>query len=156
MSGSITLQFVGSNDILSDTIKLFERGWCSHVDAVMPDGMLLGARFSGGVAIRPPDYEAFPRKLQVHLPAEDAVAAAFYDALRSQLGKPYDVEAIAAFAFDRDWRATDHWFCSEIQAWALERAGYFPHPLAATDSTITPRDLLLILSPFSADATLVG
>lgn len=156
MSGSIVMQFVACDDIGSNIIKRFSRGWCSHVDAVLPDGRLLGARFDGGVAIRAPDYEVFARKLQVRLQTADEVVTAFHDALYSQIGKPYDKTAIVAFALDRNWQEDDSWMCSEYQAWGLQQANFFPHPLAAIDSQITPRDLLLVVSPFSADATMVG
>lgn len=68
--------------------------------------------------------------------------------LREQVGKPYDKLGIVAFAFDRDWRSPESWFCSELQARALEVCGWFPKPLAAHASTITPRDLFLVLSPW--------
>jgi hypothetical protein len=53
--GAITLQFVTSRDPESWAIRTFQRGWCSHVDSVMDDGRLLGARSDGGVLIRPPN-----------------------------------------------------------------------------------------------------
>ena len=59
--GAITLQFVTSRDPESWAIRTFQRGWCSHVDSVMDDGRLLGARSDGGVQIRPPNYEKFAR-----------------------------------------------------------------------------------------------
>ena len=42
--GAITLQFVTCSDPGSWAIRTFQRGWCSHVDSVMDDGRLLGAR----------------------------------------------------------------------------------------------------------------
>ena len=62
----ISLQFSALNDIASEAIKLFERSWCSHVDAILPDGTLLGARADiygnvpAGVQIRPPGYARMP------------------------------------------------------------------------------------------------
>lgn len=156
MSGAIVLQFAGSDDIMSDSIKLFSRGWCSHVDSVLPDGRLLGARLDGGVAIRPANYAKWARTLQVRLQTSDDVVAAYYAAVTSQLGKPYDMAAIAGFVIGRDWQDPGHWMCSELGAWGLQQSSFFPHPLAAIDSQITPRDLLLVVSPFSADATMVG
>jgi hypothetical protein len=59
--GVITLQFVTSRELESSAICTFQRGWCSHVDSVMDDGRLLGARSDGGVQIRPPNNEKFSR-----------------------------------------------------------------------------------------------
>ena len=59
--GAITLQFETTSDPGSWAIRTFQRGWCSHVDTVMDDGRLLGARLDHGVQIRPPNYEKFSR-----------------------------------------------------------------------------------------------
>jgi hypothetical protein len=67
--GAITLQFVTSRDPESWAIRTFQRGWCSHVDSVMDDGRLLGARSDGGVQIRPPNYEKFSRVERVVISA---------------------------------------------------------------------------------------
>jgi hypothetical protein len=148
MSSGIILQFVASDDPLSNLIKHFSRGWCSHVDAVLDSGELLGARLDGGVKIRPADYEKFSRRRRVLLPAPVEVTEAFYGFLRDQLGKPYDMAAIAGFVFDRDWRDDDAWFCSEVDARGLEVCKWLPNPLASMPSGITPRDLELVVSPW--------
>ena len=41
----------------------------------------------------------------------------------SQIGKPYDLSAIAGFALHRNWQEQDSWFCSELVAWCLEQGG---------------------------------
>lgn len=153
----ITLQFAAMSDAGSEAIKLFSRGWPSHVDAVIPEG-LLGARsdtLAGvppGVQIRPPGYEAFDRTLVVTLPCTPGQEAAFHAFLMAQIGKPYDKLAIAAFAVQRDWRMPDAWFCSELVAAALEACGWFPAPLANPANELTPRDLLLAVSPWGVVA----
>ena len=142
------LRFVTSNDFISAAIRAGEYGfWASHAEAVMPDATYLGAHIDGGVKARPPGYDAkaMRRELFVTLPATGEQDAAFYVFLRGQVGKPYDMEAIAALVAERDWRAPDSWFCSELQAAALEACGQLPK-LAADVAKITPRDLLLILS----------
>lgn len=165
----IRLRFVtgAPRDWVSNAILAGERdGWCTHVEAVMPDGTLLGAHIDGGVMARPVGYDKVTatRELLVELFPDDFtgigkgqgisfieenglanVANAFYDFLRAQLGKPYDLTALAGAAFDRDWHQDDAWFCSELQAAALEHCGYLPR-LAAIDSHVSPRDLLLVLS----------
>ena len=142
----ITLQFVSTADLGSDLIEYYDHGLYSHVDAVLPDGRLLGARQDGGVAIRPPNYEKFNRKLVVTLPCPAPISDAFYAFLDAQLGKPYDNSAIAGFAVGRDWRAPDSWFCSELDASALELAGFFAGPLSTPANKVAPDDLLLVLS----------
>lgn len=151
----ITFQFCAMSALSSDVIKIFERGWCSHCDAVMPDGSLLGARSDvvggkpAGVQIRPPSYEVWTRIERVSLEATPEQEAAFYAFLREQIGKPYDSIAIAAFAIGRDWRSPNSWFCSELQAAALEASKWFPKPLSSVANEITPRDLLLVVSPWA-------
>lgn len=144
----IRLRFVTCNDAVSAGIRAAEYGfWASHVEAVMPDGTLLGAHFEGGVQARPSDYDngKFTKELFVDLPVSNSQETSFLDFLRAQIGKPYDLTAIAAFVAGRDWREEDSWFCSELQAAALEACMFFG-TLATDVNHITPRDLLLIVS----------
>lgn len=145
----ITIRFVTCNDPISAAIRAAEYGfWASHAEALMPDGTLLGAHAEGGVLARPHDYDKgqFTKEQYVNLNISDDLANKFYNFLKLQLGKPYDLTAIAAFIVGRNWREQDSWFCSELQAAALENCGYFSNPLATEVNHITPRDLLLILS----------
>ena len=144
----ITLRFVTHADAVSAGIRLGEYGfWASHVEAVMPDGKLLGAHYEGGVLAREKGYDAgkMERELIVSLPCDDATAQKFHDFLRGELGKPYDLRAIASLVAERDWRTPDSWFCSELQTAALEASAWMPK-LADDVAKITPRDLLLIVS----------
>ncbi|WP_315792213.1 hypothetical protein [Bradyrhizobium sp. SZCCHNRI1002] len=145
----ITIRFVTSDSAVSFGIRYFSYGfWASHVEAKMPDGSLLGAHLSGGVMARAADYDKgeFSRELYVSLMASDDEADKFHAFLRSQLGRPYDTEAIAAFVARRDWKKTDSWFCSELIAAALCQCGFFPDHLATDLNHVTPRDVLLMLS----------
>jgi hypothetical protein len=145
----ITLRFVTCNDAISAGIRAAEYGfWASHVEALMPDGTLLGAHVDGGVLARVHDYDKgkFTRQQYVQIPTEPCVAGAFHAFLREQLGKPYDIAAILAFPLGRDWQRPDAWFCSELQAAALAACGWFSSALATEFNHITPRDLLLIIS----------
>jgi hypothetical protein len=170
----IRIRFVTGNDFVSNAIRAGERdGWCTHVEAIMSDGTLVGAHIEGGVEARPADYdkETRTRELIVELRAEDDQETSFTRFLDHQLGKPYDTTAViglglsavmpflgyvaAAIASSiglneiahsgRDWREQDSWFCSELIAAALEAGGYFPR-LSVADNHISPRDLLLLLS----------
>ena len=145
----ICLRFVSGADALSAAIRAGEYGfWANHVEALMPEGTLLGAHVDGGVQARPRGYDKAStlREVYLDLPAPDAQADAFHAFLRAQLGKPYDITAIAALVAERDWTTPDAWFCSELQAAALRAAGWFASDLATAFAKITPRDLLLILS----------
>lgn len=145
----ITLRFVTDGTPVSAGIRAFEYGfWASHVEALMPDGTLLGAHYDGGVMARPHDYDAgrFTREEYREIAASPDETARFHDFLRAQIGKPYDVTAIAAFVLGRDWREQDSWFCSELIGAALAECGYFAHELATSFNHITPRDVLLIVS----------
>lgn len=151
----IRLRFVTGKSWISNAIRAGERdGWCTHVEAVMPDGTLLGAHLDGGVQARPVGYDKadMTRELFVELEIfgssasiDLSVEGQFNTFLRAQLGKPYDTEAVLGLGVGRDWRAPDSWFCSELQAAGLEACGYLPK-LSAADNHVSPRDLLLVLS----------
>ncbi len=149
---AIVLQFSAQHDVGSDLIEWFSQGIYSHVDTVLPDGRLLGARSDvvggapAGVQIRTPDYAPFIRKLIVPLPCEQHRYDRYHRFLEAQLGKPYDSTAILAFAFGRDWQEEDSWFCSELVAAGLCTSLYFTYPLAAPANKITPDSLLLCCS----------
>jgi hypothetical protein len=141
----ITLQFAAEANIPSLLIEWYGHGSYAHVDNVCEDGTLLGARVKGGVQKRLPGYAPFTKILRVTLPFQ----ATDYDKfLNDQIGKPYDGTAIAAFAFDRDWRKADSWFCSELIAAALEACNFFRYPLVTAANKLTPPDLLLLCSAF--------
>lgn len=153
MMAAISLQFSLQADLSSELITWFGHGApFSHVDSILGDGSLLGARSDvvagvpAGVQIRPPHYIAWTRVLRVDLPAPDVVVGAYYDFVRAQIGKPYDMEAILAFAAGRDWRRPDAWICSEVSTRALEVSRYFPFMLATPANKITPADEVLLCS----------
>lgn len=149
--GAIVLQFASNTSFGSRMIEWFDHGKYSHVDTVLPDGTLLGARddvigtVPAGVQIRPAEYVHGSTLLRVTLPAPDAIVNAYYAFARSQLGKPYDRTAICAFVVGRNWQEDDSWFCSELCASGLEKSGYL-HMLSAPVNKIAPDDLLLVLS----------
>lgn len=151
MMGQIVMQFAGSAALTSRLIQWFDHGAFAHVDTVMPDGTLLGARddvmagYPAGVQFRGADYQQGYTLKRVALPCTDEQEKAYYDFVIAQIGKPYDEKAIAAFAVGRDWRTPDSWFCSELNAAGLEASGVVP-PLSAPVNKIAPDDLLLVLS----------
>jgi hypothetical protein len=151
----IRLRFVTGNSWISNAIRAGERdGWCTHVEAVMPDGTLLGAHLDGGVQARPAGYDKADMTRELFVALDTGIGGfdgttkqdrGFWDFLRAQLGKPYDTGAVLGLGVGRNWRTADSWFCSELIAAALEICGYLPK-LSAADNHISPRDLLLVLS----------
>lgn len=144
----ITLRFVTSNDAASHGIRAGEYGfWATHVEAKIGKTWL-GSHANGGVMQRPLDYDA-GRWTQQQIICIGVGAAEKEDAferfLLDQIGKPYDYAGIAGLVLGRNWRNPDSWFCSELQAAALEHAGVIL-PLATEANHITPRDLLIALS----------
>lgn len=148
----IVLQFVSTDTIGSEIVSLYEGGpGFSHVDAVLPDG-LLGARANqigsvpGGVQLRPPDYEPFTQRLVVELPSCGEIESKWETFLRLQIGKPYDLRAILGFALPGDWHERGAFICSALQGAALSHCGVFQPRLVKPWFTVDPNALLLCLS----------
>lgn len=148
MYTTVKIQFSTQHCWDSSVIRRVTWDGDSHVDMVLPpDGLLLGARLSGGVQIREPKYSTFTscHLKSIEIPEENAQRV--YDAAISQIGKPYDKMAILNFALHRkrDWRETRSWICSELIAWVFEEAGWpLINPEIPVDH-ISPRDLKLSL-----------
>jgi len=140
---TIQIQFVCEANIASQAIAWFSQGHFSHVDAVLPDGNLLGARNDSvggqppGVRVRPQGYAKFSERIVMTIPASAVQTKAYYDFLNSQLGKPYDTRAIWGFVLGRDWREDDSWICSELQSAAGESSLVLPKLYLAANK-ITP------------------
>jgi hypothetical protein len=152
--GQIVMQFVGNHTSLgSKVIEWFSHSDYSHVDSVLPDGRLLGARsdkimgIAPGVQIRPSIYVELEHDLitRVNIPCTDQQEKLYYEFVKSQIGKPYDKTAIFAFIVDRDWTEPDSWFCSELNSAATMHCGLFKH-LACPRNKIDPGDLIFLIS----------
>lgn len=149
--GAIVMQFAGDNSFGSLAIKWFGHGRYSHVDTVMPDGLLLGARndvmdgYPAGVQLRGPNYQVGYDLKRVTIPCTDTQQSDYYQFVLDQVGKPYDDKAIAAFVFGTDWAMKDAWFCSELNTAALQHCGWLKE-LAEPANKIDPDSLLLVLS----------
>lgn len=155
---AIRLQYSTEAGIGSAIIRWWTDSQWSHVDAVLPDGRLLGARpdypvrqsdgtMQTGVQIRPAGYAPFSEKLVVEI-ATDA-ADAFYAGLRCQLGKPYSWGGVLDFVFDQDGDVImpgRGWFCDALVLAVAECKGVFPHKLAIPFSRIAPGASLLAFS----------
>jgi uncharacterized protein YycO len=152
--GAITLQFVSDNSLGSTLIQWYDHGQFSHVDSVLDDGTLLGARndviagVPAGVQVRPASYVDGKKLKRVVLPTTDQIEKDYYDWQKTQIGKPYDMTAITAFVFGRDWTQDDAWFCSEYSTYGLVVSQYLIHKPSAPCNKIAPDDELLICSMF--------
>lgn len=148
MSDGVQLRFVGYNTAVSAMIRAVEYDFkFSHVECVLPDHRIIGAYDTKGVAIQQPDYDHGSSILDQNfcvVKCSAVQAQLFHDFLFSQLGKPYDYTAVAAFVADRNWSENDSWFCSELICAALVHAQILP-AMPISVSKITPRDLYLIL-----------
>lgn len=169
----VTVMFVAGSDFWSRRIEWFGGGGWAHAAQILADGSVLDSQASGmwlmpdgspvdrharmhplaqyypaGVQRRPKgylDHEA--RWVKLEIPCSVQQAVAWEQSLLSQIGKPYDKLAILDFVTgslsDRNWRDQSAWICSELDAWALERAGICPSLLLPT-YRVTPGDCALI------------
>jgi hypothetical protein len=147
----ITLQFVLGAGTASSATAWFSQGHFSHVDAVLSDGSLLGARSDvcggkpAGVQIRPPNYETWLKQTRFTIPCTLGQYGAWEAFLLKQVRLPYDKMAIFAFVTNRNWRESDAWICSELQAAALEKASVVRELYLAANK-ITPVMCAMVVS----------
>lgn len=147
----IKLQFVCGSDISSRLIAWYGQAYAgySHVDAILGDGSLLGARAdhpggtASGVQARPATYERWARRDVVELPSSPAQAFSWECWLRSQVGKPYDMGSIWGFVLGRPEHEEGRWICSALQTAALEHVNLMPK-LPVHSSQVTPDSLRLL------------
>lgn len=151
---SVELQFATMDDSEAWMIRNFDHGSWSHVDAVLPDGGgLLGSRSSiegginPGVQVRPFGYAKFTATKRVIIQATLPITNMFYGFLSAQVGKPYDyIGLVSNFLLERDWRADEAWWCSELQGAAMEASGALPFKLATPTNLLTPNGLFMACS----------
>ena|ERR1700749_1188894 len=155
----IRFQFVLGADWSSRLIAWYGQGYggYSHVDALLPDGSLLGARSDAiggkppGVQIRPQNYAKWKARTVLELPTTEQQAIDWELYLRSQVGDPYDKADILGFIFGKPLASPGHWICSALQLSAVEAIGRIPK-LGVTPQQCPPNMLAVILS--AAGATL--
>lgn len=150
----IVIQFSTQKGFGSWLIRWLTWSDWSHVDFVLPDGTLLGARLIGGVKVRRVNYlgKSAKKARFAILGAPDSVIERAY----SQIGKPYDWRGILNFALHRNWRETDSWFCDELVAWCCEQQGTPLLNPATPVRRLTPRDLTLSVRLSGTSATEVS
>lgn len=141
----IDLQFIADDTEGSRWICYFTDCQYSHVDWKMPDGKLLGARFDGGVLIRPSNYTKFSALKVVSVPCTNEEFSTFHAFNIAQLNKPYDMSAIEGFVFGRDWHHDGAWECFELQTAAFENSHVIPN-LPVEVWRVTGNVLLAVLA----------
>jgi hypothetical protein len=150
---SITLQVVAGTGLLSDAIAWWGNGYhgFSHVDAVMKDGSLIGARddwitplgvpnarpILPGIQRRPPFYEKWKRRATLTFLCTSKIAQEWAAWQEQGIGLPYDEDAILGMVFGRRWHAEGHWICSARQIDGLQTFGFI-HRLRTPSQQITP------------------
>lgn len=150
MASLVTLQFIREARITSDAIAWFSAGNLSHVDAVLPEG-LLGAyersagTISPGVYVRPDNYAVFAAQVRFDIPVSETQYNLWSSFLHSQVGLGYDWKNIAGFVADQDWHGKGAWMCSALQTAALQFASIIPK-LYLPDNKITPVTLATVVS----------
>ena len=151
----LELSFVSQRDPGSLAIRWFTHSDFSHVDIIRGDRWRVGARSDcpnypdgpygvrakcTGVVPRLGDYAVFSRDERVIISCTDLQYQQAWTWLRQQLGKPYDSTGLfRSFLFDDyNWRDEDKWWCSELAAVFIEKAGF--SPIATPANRVSPND----------------
>lgn len=136
----IRIEFSRSSTVFARLVQGATWSRWSHVAIVHPhwNSRILSSVIGAGVGFEKAAPPWQRQRFWVDAPPE------VFDYAESQIGKPYDLMGAIGIALHRDWRSDDSWFCSELVAWAFEKAGV---PLLRTDNIdrITPG--MLALSP---------
>jgi hypothetical protein len=146
---NISLQFsYQPKGLISDTLAWLSSSEFNHVDAILEDGRLLGARSDNvggpdwldwsGVRIRPRNYVNFELIKTMEVPATKLQYDRFYDFLKGEIGQPHPGNI--------GWKETVSWNSSDLIATAGEFAGLFVRSLYVAKNGISPVDLALVFS----------
>lgn len=118
--------FVTSNSFGSKLIRKFDGATASHVGISFDGQTVLDSTFRHR-GVREWPIEVF--ETQHGRRVVDAIRIALpypqraEEWARSQIGKPYDVFALAGMALWGDWQEDDRWYCSEYMAGAIQEGG---------------------------------
>ena len=155
-TGFLVSQFSAEHGFFDWGIRYLTDSDIAHVDLVVPamvcigmgkpcttNEMLLGARLSGGVALRPPNYAKFTKVIRVGCNVSNIDAA--YRYAFSQLGKPYNKMAILDMFLHRERSFTadqKSWFCDELN-YEIYKAGGIQLLDCSNPLNLTPQEELL-------------
>lgn len=157
----IRLQFVLGAGVSSRLIAWYGNGYggYSHVDGILSDGRLLGARSDKcggqppGVHIRPPAYETWAKRTLVTIESTDAEYADWEANLRAKINTPYAKGDILDFITGNAKHEAGQWICSGLQINALQHIKRVPYPLPVPAHQVTPNSLLLIAATIGGVVT---
>lgn len=123
-------QFVLGAGVGSRLIAWYGQGYggFSHVDAIGPGGVCLGARndwikpvkdpsvmLPPGVQVRPPGYEKWARREVLTLDCTDEEYLTWWKYLNTQVNTRYDQRDIMGFILGRPMMSAGEWICSALQ-----------------------------------------
>lgn len=126
-------------------IQRFTSFQFSHVGIeIVDEKRVIDATLFKGVARSPIDEFLSRYGHSIALCYDMPNPEAFLKFINEQIGKPYDITAIAAFPFARDWENPDSWHCSELAIKSAVEGGLTVKP-RLSKSRITPRDCYILL-----------
>lgn len=160
----IRLRFVTDAGPISGLIRWFTDFSFSHVEFVLDEDWLpyiqnarqlahwpdandygtIGARFEGGIQLRPSNYSKFTDIENVYVEVTDVQKQAMMKAAVEAIGTPYDVINICGIVFRQNWHEHAHEICSVFCTQILNNNGAVMLRVPKKDTpSITPRDLYL-------------
>ena len=143
VDSTLLIRFITEDDPISWAIRKETNSPVSHVEFGMDDGTWLGAHFDGGVQVRKADYAKTTLDERYAIPVTTEQRFQILSFAAEQVGKAYDMEAIAGIMAHHDWRCQDKWFCSELVTAACEAGGLYLLRVSHLFQTVTPRDLYM-------------
>ena len=136
---AIQLLYTRSHHLSSAGIRLATWGQFSHVAQVAGD-RIIESVWTPGVREDSLDNATARASRWAIVEYRHRNPDAMIAAVRSQIGKPYDKTGALGLGVHRDWQDDDAWWCSELIAWAAQRAGD-PWFMAQAMHRITPQHL---------------
>jgi len=149
----IQLHFSLGADVSSRLIAWWGYGYggYSHVDAILSDGSLCGARSdhaggqAPGVRVRKPFYEAWKKSAVLTIPATVHEHDVWETWQRDQCGDRYDSADILGLIIGKPLNeGAGHWICSADQITGLQVVQKIPALLPFAAQQTTPNTLFML------------
>jgi len=148
MKNKITIQLSAKKNFVSWATNWITRGKFSHVDIILSDDpyFLYGAHLFGGIKRIPTSKPKFLRTKRYEI----EISNHSIKWIKAQVGRKYDVMAIAGFILRIPIKENSASICSAFVFDALEKSDCFDHEIDYRSTEISPRDLHLILQVLEA------